>query len=300
MSIASITRPVMKIGTKGPEVAKIQTALQHAGFSPGPIDSDFGWKTERAVRAFQNSNHLRVDGVVGRDTWTLLQHYPTTRPDTSTQGLTYQVKPGDTLFKLHQRFHVGVDEIRQANPGVDAYNLPVHKVISIPKVRGEVSPGARPGTTPGQAAGGDNAAKVWNFFKQLGFSNEATAGIMGNLQQESDMNPRRKQDYGGRGRGLAQWSVGERWETLKKFAYNRRLDPLDLYTQLRFIWWEVTEVPWFKDRFKRHAGGLDRFMKIRSIDEAVAKWEEIYELAGVKASARRKKFAYDFYRRFAR
>ncbi|WP_440971191.1 peptidoglycan-binding domain-containing protein [Peribacillus frigoritolerans] len=40
----------MKRGSKGQDVASIQIALQNAGFSPGAIDSDFGLKTDQAVR----------------------------------------------------------------------------------------------------------------------------------------------------------------------------------------------------------------------------------------------------------
>jgi len=83
----------------------------------------------------------------------------------------------------------------------------------------------------------------------------------------SDMNPRRHQDRGGR--GVAQWSVGERWETLREFAYRHNSTEWDLYTQLKFIWWELTEVKWFRDQAKIFAGGLDNFMKSKNIDEAV-------------------------------
>ena len=57
-------------GSKGAEVAKIQTRLQQLGFYTGPIDSDFGGGTESAVKGFQkqqdrkstrlNSSHSRA------------------------------------------------------------------------------------------------------------------------------------------------------------------------------------------------------------------------------------------------
>jgi GH24 family phage-related lysozyme (muramidase) len=39
-----------------------------------PLDTDgvFGAKTDEAVRAFQSTNHITVDGIVGRDTWNLI------------------------------------------------------------------------------------------------------------------------------------------------------------------------------------------------------------------------------------
>ena len=39
------------------------------------------------------------------------------------------------------------------------------------------------------------------------------AGIIGNLDQESGMDPTISQYDGGPGRGIAQWSTGGRWDT---------------------------------------------------------------------------------------
>ena len=56
----------LKIGTKGEEVKKLQQALGILA------DGIFGVKTEDAVKAFQKSNNLKVDGIVGPMTWALL------------------------------------------------------------------------------------------------------------------------------------------------------------------------------------------------------------------------------------
>jgi hypothetical protein len=79
-----------------------------------------------------------------------------------------------------------------------------------------------------------------DFFTSRGFTKEAAAGIVGNLVAESGVNPKSEQYGGGPGRGIAQWSVDQRWQTYLKFAKNRELDPLDLEAQLRFI---VHEMP---------------------------------------------------------
>jgi len=47
----------------------IQANLRKAGFEVGPLDGVFGLKTIGAIRAFQNSAGLSVDGVVGKKTW---------------------------------------------------------------------------------------------------------------------------------------------------------------------------------------------------------------------------------------
>jgi peptidoglycan hydrolase-like protein with peptidoglycan-binding domain len=53
---------------RGPEVAELQRQLRAAGFDPGPIDGYMGPVTERAVRAYQASRGLVVDGLVGPQT----------------------------------------------------------------------------------------------------------------------------------------------------------------------------------------------------------------------------------------
>lgn len=56
----------------GPKVGQIQKALKAAGFDPNGIDNIFGPDTLKAVEAFQQANHLVVDGEVGRQTATAL------------------------------------------------------------------------------------------------------------------------------------------------------------------------------------------------------------------------------------
>jgi peptidoglycan hydrolase-like protein with peptidoglycan-binding domain len=55
-------------GDQGSEVTTVQQALQTQGFDPGPIDGKFGPQTALAVRQFQSSQGLAVDGIVGPDT----------------------------------------------------------------------------------------------------------------------------------------------------------------------------------------------------------------------------------------
>ena len=58
----------LKEGMSGSDVAELQTRLQAHGFPPGAIDGDFGPGTEAAVIAFQKSEGLVPDGVVGAST----------------------------------------------------------------------------------------------------------------------------------------------------------------------------------------------------------------------------------------
>ncbi len=59
----------MRRGNKMPAVGVLQTLLNASGASLG-VDGDFGSKTYAAVKDYQRSRKLGVDGVVGKNTWT--------------------------------------------------------------------------------------------------------------------------------------------------------------------------------------------------------------------------------------
>ncbi len=57
-----------KIGSRGEEVRKIQTALKEKGYFNSKVDGIFGTITKKAVEKFQKANGLTVDGIVGKST----------------------------------------------------------------------------------------------------------------------------------------------------------------------------------------------------------------------------------------
>ena len=59
----------LRKGDHGEAVEHLQRSLAAKGFSPGPIDGDFGSRTDRSVRQFQAAYGLKVDGLVGDRTW---------------------------------------------------------------------------------------------------------------------------------------------------------------------------------------------------------------------------------------
>ena len=65
---------LLSIGSRGQAVSELQRALNAAGYSPGPIDGDFGPQTRSAVLSFQMARHIEVDGVVGPQTNGILFH----------------------------------------------------------------------------------------------------------------------------------------------------------------------------------------------------------------------------------
>ena len=60
--------PVLNIGMAGEAVAFLQKFLVAYGYSLA-VDGQFGPQTQQAVRNFQSSQILVVDGVVGKFTW---------------------------------------------------------------------------------------------------------------------------------------------------------------------------------------------------------------------------------------
>lgn len=65
-------QPVLRRGSKSMEVARLQALLRRKGFAVA-IDGDFGPGTEVAVMRFQSERGLRADGIVGMQTWAVLE-----------------------------------------------------------------------------------------------------------------------------------------------------------------------------------------------------------------------------------
>ena len=63
---------IVRRGDRGILVIEVQHMLANAGFPPGFIDGIFGAFTDNAVRSFQSSRGLSVDGVVGEATFAAL------------------------------------------------------------------------------------------------------------------------------------------------------------------------------------------------------------------------------------
>jgi cytoskeletal protein RodZ len=58
----------LRPGDEGERVRQLQTDLVALGYSTGGIDGKYGPATEEAVRAFQESSDLVVDGIAGQAT----------------------------------------------------------------------------------------------------------------------------------------------------------------------------------------------------------------------------------------
>lgn len=66
------TQPMLRTGSRGDAVRKLQDLLNAKGYTCGSVDGIFGSKTYAAVLAFQKANGLAADGIVGSLTWAKL------------------------------------------------------------------------------------------------------------------------------------------------------------------------------------------------------------------------------------
>ena len=94
-----------------------------------------------------------------------------------------------------------------------------------------------------EALGYPNDGVAFEFFVGKGLTEAQSAGIVGNLDVESGVSPTAVQS-GGPGRGIAQWSVGARWDTTYHdntvwYAGQQGKGVHDLTLQLEFIWYEL-------------------------------------------------------------
>ena len=167
--------------------------------------------------------------------------------------------------------------------------------------------------------GKNKSEKVWNFFKNNGFSDAATAGILGNMYQESGVNPESIQGGGkGPAAGIFQWEnyndKSSRFGNLYKRAKKRGKDWKDLATQLEFGLdemktkdmnnrfsgktgylehnpWTTTDIDKKQYSVKPVKGGFEGYKQMSDATEAVKTFEAAFERAGKPNFKRRIQYA---------
>jgi N-acetylmuramoyl-L-alanine amidase len=106
---------IYRAGDGGPEVQDIQRRLVALGLEIDPAERAgiFGSQTDAAVREFQRTRSLRVDGLVGPDTW--------------GQLVEAGWRLGDRALYLHHPLFRG-DDVRTLQRKLDALGFEVGKV----------------------------------------------------------------------------------------------------------------------------------------------------------------------------
>jgi hypothetical protein len=111
-------RPLAR-GRIGWDVSVLQFMLAHRGFAPPHLNGNFGRGTERAVRRFQRTFGLAVDGIAGPATERALltghrRHRRAHAPKRATLR-THLVRSGDTLTALAARYGTTIAALERAN-----------------------------------------------------------------------------------------------------------------------------------------------------------------------------------------
>ncbi|MEQ6356552.1 phage tail tip lysozyme [Lysinibacillus sp. M3] len=126
------------------------------------------------------------------------------------------------------------------------------------------------------SSGGSAQATVWNYFKSKGLSDSAVAGIMGNIQQESNYSSNAGRNAQGSAYGIAQWR-GSRLSELNSYAKSKGTNASDLNTQLEFMWKEL------QGKEKQALHSLNRTL---SATEHASNFNTLYERSGEKAGSK--------------
>lgn len=117
---------------------------------------------------------------------------------------------------------------------------------------------------------------AYNYFRAKGLTSFQAAAIVGNLMQESNVEPKAIQYGNGPGRGIAQWSVGGRWnhdsgDNVVTYAAHHGVSPWALQTQLDFIWYELTSFSSY---------GLGALKASNTLSDAVVAFQDRFEGCG--------------------
>ena len=115
----------LRQGMTGTDVMEIQSVLRRMGYAVGPADGVFGQRTHDAVVSFQRRFGLAPDGVIGRETYRILERF--------LLGYDlYNVRAGDTFYTIAGRYGVDPQAVATANPNQNAGNLQVGRRLAVP------------------------------------------------------------------------------------------------------------------------------------------------------------------------
>jgi surface protein len=142
---------------------------------------------------------------------------------------------------------------------------------------------------------GSTDLTIWVYFKNLGYSDEAVAGILGNLHWESGgLDASMIEAGSGAGHGLAQWT-GSRWSGangLQAYANARGVEWTDFATQLDFLNWEMEHGQWLG------SVSLNQFKNMTDVATATETFMNAFERPGIPHLEDRKALAQSYYEKY--
>lgn len=279
------------------------------------------------------------DGVVvnsgpadGFGNWVVIQHDENGQRIDSVYGhmsaSTITVKVGDTVKAGQQIAAIG-SEGQSSGPHLHYEEWSggrsggsERKPVAV--YGGAAVPPSQPSSPPNQAAGGssdnqrscgggadnggtcqevqpgsDNAKIIWDYLRGRGLSAEQTAGILGNLRQESgpNLDPGINEtvpSHAGAGYGIAQWT-GARRTALEDAAKGKGVPVNDLCFQLDYL------VEESMSRQSLDGGDIsewDGLKKRTTVEEAVDYWHENFERSNDANTGTRQKFAREYMQKY--
>ena len=135
-------------------------------------------------------------------------------------------------------------------------------VLFLILVAGQAQQCGGAGSPTAPPAGTQTEAQVVRYLESQGFSAFGAAGIVGNLQQESTLNPLES------GGGLAQWG-GSRYADMVAWVAGRSMSPSSMAGQLEYLVFEIRS---------RYPHLVSQLNSATSPGEAATMFETTYEL----------------------
>lgn len=191
----------------------------------------------------------------------------------------FKISIAEGIGKIQEAYARSVSSILK-----DAGEKLAEKMVDGAKQSAVILGGAQPGATSGAGVaigrvspGGSSIART--LIQALGITPAQAAGIVGNLQRESGLNPRINEGgfvglpLGVGGYGLAQWT-GSRQQNLRRFAGYDDSKAGDLTTQVKFL---ISELLGPESR------ALAELRKAVSPEQAAVVFDKYYERSGIKA-----------------
>lgn len=143
----------------------------------------------------------------------------------------------------------------------------------------------------------NNANEFYAYFNSKGFTIESISGMLGNLQQESNINPGMKQTASASsGWGLIQWTPSS---NLTDYANAKGSDWATGEIQTQLMWDEIINGyggQWIPKPALGYSYTGDEFSKLTDVAEACKAYLYERERAGVEALSKRLTYASNWYK----
>ncbi|MDQ0257228.1 peptidoglycan hydrolase-like protein with peptidoglycan-binding domain [Evansella vedderi] len=168
------TNQTLRVGSRGAEVEKLQQYLKQAGFFDHPTVTGFyGAITEEAVRRFQRSRGLTVDGLAGRQTLT---------------AVNKEIAAGSTVNNSSTN-----RTNNQSSGGTSSTSNTGSQTTNVSSTATQQSSQTAPTTTASQPASvilqsgsrGDSVTELQSRLRVLGHFNQEPTGFFGDITRNA-------------------------------------------------------------------------------------------------------------------